>query len=916
MEKNKGFIIILSLFVVITLSMVGMYFIGISQLSVGTSRIYYEDILVSFTKDSAMNIGYSKLLYALRNYGFFLPYENTILFTGEDVNFNGKLEEEEDTIINNGLIDTFFRGNLDIYSKIQPSIPTSLYTIGKFNVRPSYVVEKDKLVVAVFLRIIDASSKFNVKNVSLQIIKNVSNYIRWNDDQEFFKSTLKQVKSNEYGWFDKFKAKHTIIYNFFTPYSFSDAKVLKNVDYSSYHNKKIFSVLELYPTSIDFSEYSPININTANFDIMYNLFNGLKGYYFKTNSQNKDFPKIDSYHKKKQEDGSIGSLEIVEVNDTTARKLAEAILSLRRLNGTIKDFGQIEEFLLRHKFEKNIIDLVIANCKATPHSYKYNMPYFDDKTVDRFQLIEPTTTISFFPTGTFEFHYDIFVLNKPFSKVLYNFSDYAIVKLYDIETYSLNSDFENVRISPTQETVSGRAMDIYPQVKDEIDFVFGSYLGSALSKIYDNEELKGKVSFYLDLLGDITPSIFEGEKRITLSFKNFPKKGELYGKEISKLGNIFSDGVYFDNFSSLSFPLEKNIPPPEHIELGERLMNLYNSSLLAEIYELAQLYATPVRVIQMCISSYIKPNRFLGSYERPRVFFNVFSPVTNDYYSYVYFFSFLYPKLDGRIIKPQVFLRKDEKVAKDIFLNFGDTAGMAQLFGLKEDAQATIFDGNWHNVAFCISNTGFKDLIKSLNELGQFDIKMFLQKDWRYGPAYFKKLLDVLNVTLGYVRIYVDGKEMGESITFSSNSRKLVTNFLNIWKAKSFGIGVDAEHPIWNYPLDTSISHFAIWKKILSEEEINKFLKVNKYYSNRFSIEFDRSYHAVYLSIYSKDNIFTDCYNCYDFKSANSHIYVKKVITSDEVLKINFNPANSVPNNFIMIDNITLFRILPLIIGK
>ncbi|MFN7181890.1 MAG: hypothetical protein ACK4NF_04325 [Planctomycetota bacterium] len=916
MEKNKGFVIMLALFIVVTLLLIGLYFIGITRLGASSSSFYQQDILVNFSKDSVINIGYSKLLYTLQSYGFFLPYENEVLFTGEDLNFNGKLDEEEE-IINNGIIDTLLGGSLDLYSKVKLSVSGNPYTFGKLSVKPSYIIEKNNLTVAVFLKIIDASSKFNIKNSSNQIIKNVSNYLQIAGGEEFLKSLSHETRTNEHGWFERVSVKNSVLYNLFTVYSYVDTKVIKNAKYSELENKKIFSILEVYPKSIDLDTYSPVNINTANFDVLYNLFLGLKGYYFKPNyTPDEEFPQIDKYHNKKQEDTSIGTLEVVEITNILAKKLAESILSLRKIKGAIKDFTEIEEYLRQHDFEKNVIDLIIANCKSTFHSYKYNVHYFDDKSVDRYQLIEPTTTISFFPTGSFEFYYDVFVISKFSSRVQYNFSDYAVVKLYDIKTHTLNSDFKDIKISRVDKTVSGYALDIYPQVEDEIDYVYGAYLGSALSKIYNEQEIKDKASFYLDLSGKLHLSIADGEKKIVLSHKNFPKSGKLFGENLHELGNIFSDGTYFDNYSSLSFPIKGNFPAPGKLELYDYLMKIYRLSYLAEIYDLAQLYATPIKTIGNCISSYLKVNRFLSEYKKPRIFFSIFLPVTKDYYSYIYFFSFLYPELDGRTIKPSVFVTRQERAGKEIFINYGDTAGLAQIFGMKKDSKKTLLDGNWHNIAFCLSNTGFKDIKKSLDELEVFDVKLFRLKDWGYGPAYYKKLLDILNVSAQSTKIYIDGEELTESITFPSDVKNLVSSFLNIWDGQSFSIGGSSRSPVWNYPLDSSLSHFTIWKKNLSDEEINTFLKANKYYDEKFYIEFDNKYSAVYMSIYSRNDILIDCSGCEHFKRESSYIFLRKTSMDGDLFKISFAQKKEIPNNFIMIDNITLFRILPLSVFK
>ncbi len=924
MGKSSGFIIILSLFILVTLSLIGIYFIAITQLGTATSEIYRQGVLVDFAKESAINIGYAKLLKNIRANGFFLPYSNEILFHGEDINANGKLDNDEDTVNNNGLIDLVFRGSLDIYSHIAPSMPQKEHTLAKFKVRPSYIIEKDNISISVFLKVIDASSKFNIKNSSEQIINNVANYLQMDAGDEFLSSVFSEVKKNEYGWFNKFTPKYSALYNFFTVYSYVDTKIVKNNNYSELYKKKVYSALQLYPKSIEFESFSPVNINTANYDVLYALINGLKGYYFKSiNSQTGQFPLIDSFHKNKQTeaDAYIGELEVVEITDMLARKLTDSILNLRKIKGCIKNFSEIENYLAGQNFERNVIDLLIANFNSSFYTYKYNVPYLDDRTVDRLQLINPTTTVSLFPTGTFEFHYDIFVVNNKATKVLYNFSDYLIVKLYDVERFTLNSDFKNIEITKTNKTLNGFALDIYPRsaANNDETINFDSYLGSSVVRVYDEKELQDNVSFYMDLLGgNIKPKIALGSADIKLSPKNFPKSGKLFGDNLSELGNVFSDGAYFDNFSSISVPLAKNFPVYTKLQMYELLMSVYKLSLLAELYNLAQAYPTAIKTIQACISSFAKPNRFLNPYKKPRVFFNIFSPITKDYYSYIYFFSFLYPNLQGNVIKPKVFIGNNEKEGKEFFFNFGDTAGLSQVFGVKKDAEVTISDGLWHNVAFCISNTDFRDIKKQLDDLGKFDVELFRTKDWGYGPAYYKKISDILKVSAKYVKIYIDGQEVTESITFPSDFKNFISDFLNIWRADSFSIGANIDNPVWNYPLDASLSHFVIWNKVLSEDDIRRFFAASKYYNESFSIILNSMASGIYFDLYSKDKVSVGSAGFTAMSDSNSIVLVKSEYSAkaDKLTKINFVPEGRVANNFIMIDNITLFQVTPLFVIK
>lgn len=925
MKKQKGFVIILSLFIVVTLSLIGIYFVVISRMSSGSSSFYQQDILVTFSKESAINMGYSRLLSYLRTNGFFIPYSNDILFHGEDINLDGKLEEEEDVVIKNGLIDTIFHSNLKIYSFINPSAPLKEQTIGGIKVKPSYIVSKGNLSIAIFLKILDASSKFNIKNLSEQIIKNITDYIYIKEGYEFLSLAVKEAEKNEYGWFSKFKSNYPQLYNFLTVYSYIDNKVIAKSDYSDLYKKSIYSVLQLYPRSIEYESFSPININTVNYDVLYNLLNGLKGYYFKSNKpQGGEFPMIDSFHKKRQssENAHIGNLEIVEINDTLARKLTEAILNLRKIKKVIKDFSEIENYLLGYNFDKTVVDLVMANFNSSFYTYKYNVPYFDEKTVDRLQLINPTTTILFFPTGTFEFHYDVFVIDNKTSHILYNFADYSIVKLYDIYKYTLSKDFKDIQVNRTEKTVNGYALDIYPykELERNESSDFDAYLGSSVIKIYEDEKLKEGMSFYGDFIeNNLQPKIARGDNILKVSFKNFPRKGKLYGDGLLEVGNLFPDGIYFDNFSSLTIPLKGNFPPPVKLELYDLFMSVYKSSLLAELYNLAQAYPAPVKIIQTCLSFYIKPNRFLGSYNKPRILFNIFSPITKDYYSYTYFFGFLYPVLHGATVKPKVFVGNNEVECKEVFFNFGDTGGLAQLFGARTDSKLTIFDGIWHNLAFCISNSDFRDIKKQIETLEKFDVEIFRTKDWLYGPLYYKKLLDILSVSAKYVKIYIDGEEVGENITFPGNFKNLISDFLNIWRAQSITIGSDLDNPVWNYPLDSSISHFVIWQRIFPEDEAKRIFSKDKYYNERFTITLKNNLaSAVYFNLYSKDNVEITMNNFTNMSHLNSIMFVKNnySINATEQLKIDFIPAGSIRNNFIMIDNIMLFYITPLFVVK
>lgn len=503
--NNRGIIMIIAIIILLLLTILAMAMIGIGWVGKITASSYIEKIQSEFMTHSAIELAATKIL-VYQNVSLVTNMQSEWVFSGEDFNKNGYLDSEEDTN-KNGMLDT---SNVDLQDAILPSFHNhDVETIsfgGKIFV-PSFIYKnwggKD-INSYTFIKAVDTSSLIcvnNIKNLGLKLmLNNLSEYLNVgkrlgdllfeylvaNENvQGITQSILERI------WDIQDKNMLSIILNHISFYCWEDKKVLKPAPSQNVLNRiqtqnkfEVSQHGESNESTHLLGVFSPININLAPSIIIKSSLNNLSALSFTpsklANAKISDKISkmsglgtfwnyfVDTLYKQQKPVGFVKkvSLSVDEVN-----KVVEEIEAIRSARLTVGDpfVYNWEEFFIfvQNLIGKRILDyeksmLIFSNANPNVYSYKFNPSFNKALRIDRLNLVDYSTTYTFFPPGVFKIEAYNVVMDRN-NQIITRSHKSTYMNLYQIINESTMDDFQKGFISDaSQPTLNKKSLNIGP----------------------------------------------------------------------------------------------------------------------------------------------------------------------------------------------------------------------------------------------------------------------------------------------------------------------------------------------------------------------------------------------------------------------------------------------------------------------
>ncbi len=397
-SKKKAVIEIVIFMVLIFLSSIALVFLLRSKMAISTKEFQQYNIITQFEADNAVEIATANVISKIRENPSTTSFE---MLTTQSV--SGPLSSE----------------------------------MSKFHIKNHY---KEDVYSYSYIDIIDSSSKININQDDKALFNIVMNLTKITGGDYLLKLLELKTSGKVASFVDiltPFRKEHRkIIRDFFTVDSYVNYKVVapSNIEDRIVSHKtldNIYTLTEIVPKNIQYAKKSYININTAKYEVIYSLLKDVSGIYLSKNIG--DVPESE-----KENLNPIGKLTKVEINDNDARKIAGAIIDSRKQQ-SIKSWQQLESILKNANLSEEKIALILTNFNPNANLNFFYPPFPLFKRINKIDLINYTTEITFFPTGVFEFDVKVILARKDVK--LAEQSIYVIKKIFDITELSNQSDF-------------------------------------------------------------------------------------------------------------------------------------------------------------------------------------------------------------------------------------------------------------------------------------------------------------------------------------------------------------------------------------------------------------------------------------------------------------------------------------------
>ncbi len=335
----------------------------------------------------------------------------------------------------------------------------------KFNLKTHY---KNDMYLYTAIDIIDSSSKINVTQDEKSLYTLLENFIKIKENQSLWKIFELKTSGKITSLISLMQLfnfeQRKLIKDFFTVDSISTNKIVGPSpleERATIHKigDNIYSLSDLIPKSIKFLKKAYININTAKLEVIYSLLNEISGMYLSNII-------LDIPESEKDNLTPIGRLIKVEINSEEALSLSKRIMEYKE-KSPIKSWNEFRTILKDNNLSEEKIDLILTNLNPNSNLNFFYPPHPLFKRMNKIDMINYTTEISFSPTGVFEFDVKVILAKK--DGKLAEHSVYQIRKIFDLVEVVNQNEFARHFVNLNNQNT----LDIYPldlEVSQLVDF--------------------------------------------------------------------------------------------------------------------------------------------------------------------------------------------------------------------------------------------------------------------------------------------------------------------------------------------------------------------------------------------------------------------------------------------------------------
>lgn len=420
-NTNKAVIEIIILMVLIFLGSIALVFLLSSKTAISTKEFQQYNIITKLEAENAVEIATANIINKIRENPSTTSFE---IFTEQSM--SGALSSE----------------------------------MAKFHIKNHH---REDVYSYSYIDILDSSSKININQDDKAFFNILINLMKITGNDYLIKLLELKTSGKVAGFVDMLtpfkKEQRKIIRDFFTVDSYVNNKIVapSNIEDRIVLHKigdNIYTLSDLIPKNIQYVKKSYVNINTAKYEVIYSLLKDVSGIYL--SKEIGDIPEAE-----KENLNPLGKLTKIEINDGDAKKVAQAIIDSRKQE-SIKSWQQLESTLKNTNLSEEKVALIIANLNPNANLNFFYPAYPLFKRINKTDIGNYTTEITFFPTGVFEFDVKVILARKDVK--LAEQSMYVIRKIFDITEISSQDDF--VKFEP--DNVSG-IIDKYP-LNDNAEF--------------------------------------------------------------------------------------------------------------------------------------------------------------------------------------------------------------------------------------------------------------------------------------------------------------------------------------------------------------------------------------------------------------------------------------------------------------